>query len=203
KPGAVHILVAAYLAARWVVAFVTGLPSKDFDGTIAVLAIVCAVLLYILLLALLCCAAAFGCLLGVWASESAWLASKIPGAYLIRSWMEERLGFRFLEQEGSSRGMHLRFMAHFVAGVLVTGFVGQGLQIAMDATINDSDLVKHLAYYVDYQHADRYPGVESGQRFVLHDNNVISIARLVDGQVVIAVGVIDPAIGVTHLSPFR
>lgn len=197
------ILVAAYLTARWVAALATGLPSKDFDGTIAVLAIVCAALFYILLLAVLCCAAAFGSLLGEWASESAWLASKIPGASLIRGWMVERFGFRFLEQEASNHAMPLRFMAHFMAGVLVTGFIGQGLQVAMNATINDSQLVKHLAYYLGYQLADRYPGVGEGQKFVLHDNNVISLARLAYGHVEIAVGVIEPATGVSNLSPYR
>ncbi len=198
------VLLAAYLAARWVVAFVIGLPSKDFDGTIAVSTVVCALLLYVLLLAVVCFTIALGCLAAVWGSESAWLASRVPGAKLIRGWVEERLGFRFFDQPGSTvTNMSLRFMAHFMAGILVTGFVGQGLQIGMDATINDSQLMRHLAYYVDYQVADRYPGVEAGQRFVLHDNNVISFARLVDGQVEIAVGVIEPPSIVTHLSPYR
>jgi hypothetical protein len=198
------LLLVAYLAARWVVAYVTGLPSKDFDGTIAVSAVVCALLLYVLLLAIACFAIALGCLAAVWVSESVWLASRIPGAKLFRGWMEERLGFLFLDPPGAAvPNMSLRFMAHFVAGILVAGFVGQGLQIAMNVTINDSQLMKHLAYYVDYQVADRYPGIEGGQRFVLHDNNVISIARLVNGQVEIAVGVIDPLSGVTHLSAYR
>lgn len=99
--------------------------------------------------------------------------------------------------------MSLRFMAHFIAGVLVAVFVGQGLQIAMDVTINDSQLMKHLAYYLDYQVADRYPGIEQGQRFMLHDNNVISLAREMEGRVEIAVGIIDPLSGVSHLSEYR
>jgi hypothetical protein len=198
------VLLVAYLAARWVVAFVTGLPSKDFDGTIAVSAVVCALLLYVLLLAIACFSIALGCLVAVWVSESVWLASRIPGAKLFRGWVEERLGFLFLDPPGAPvANMSLRFMAHFVAGILVAGFVGQGLQIAMNVTINDSQLMKHLAYYVDYQVADRYPGVEDGQRFVLHDNNVISLARLVNGQVEIAVGVIEPLSGITHLSAYR
>ncbi|WP_416425069.1 hypothetical protein RAM80_04670 [Pseudomonas sp. App30] len=198
------VLLAAYVAARWVVALATGLPSKDFDGTIAVSAVVCALLLYVLLLSVVCFAIALGCVAAVSVSESAWLASRIPGAKLIRGWMEERMGVLFLGQPGSAvANMSLRFMAHFVAGILVTGFVGQGLQIAMNVTINDTQLMKHLAYYVDYQVADRYPGVEEGQRFVLHDNNVISLARLENGKVEIAVGVIEPLAGVTHLSAYR
>lgn len=198
------VLLVAYLAARWVVAHVTGLPSKDFDGTIAVSAVVCALLFYVLLLALICFAIALCCLAAVWVSESVWLASRVPGAMLFRGWMEERLGFLFFDSPRAAvANMSLRFMAHFVAGILVAGFVGQGLQIAMNVTINDSQLMKHLAYYVDYQVADRYPGVEEGQRFVLHDNNVISLARLVNGQVEIAVGVIEPLTGISHLSAYR
>lgn len=166
--------------------------------------VVCALLLYVLLLALICFAFALGCLMAVWVSESAWLASRIPGARHLRGWMEQRWGFRFLDKSGSAvANMSIRFMAHFIAGILVTGFVWEGLRVAMNVTINDSQLMKHLAYYVDYQVADRYPGVEVGQRFVLHDNNVISLARLVNGQVEIAVGVIEPLGGVTHLSAYR
>lgn len=197
------VLVGAYLAARWIVGLVIGLPSKDFDGTIAVTAVVCAVLLYILLIALACYVVAFGCLFAIWIMESAWLASTLPGAKFMAGWLADRLGVRFLEPDVKPSSMLIRFMGHFVAGLLVAGFVSQGLQLAINASINDSQLMKHIAYYLDYQPAARYPGVEMGQRFVLHDNNVISLARLVEGQVEIAVGVIQPPNAVSQLSDYR
>lgn len=197
------VLVGAFLLARWIVALAMGLPSKDFDGTIAVTGVVCAVLLYILLLALACSAVAFGCLFGVWVMESAWLGSTIPGAKFIGGWLEKRLSVSFTESSTRSSSMAIRFMGHFVTGVMVAGFVWHGLQLAINASINDSQLMKHIAYYLDYQFADRYPGVEEGQRFVLHDNNVISLARLVNGQVEIAVGTIEPPSTVNLISGYK
>ena len=189
---------------RWIVALVTGLPSKDFDGTVGVTTIVCAVLLYIALLALVCFAVAIGCLLLAPVLESAWMASNIPATNRIRVWLAGRLGTRLFEQlELESTPTSIQLTAHWVAGLMTATYVGYALQFAMDVSINDSQVIKHLAYYVDYQTADRYPGIELGQRFVLHDNNVISLARLVDGRVEIAVGVIEPSEGVRSLSDYR
>lgn len=198
------VLLGAYLCSRWCVALATGLPSKDLDGSVAVTTIVCAILLYIILAALFSLVIAICCLAVAPVLESAWLLSRMPSLTLLRDHLGKRFGMRlFDEPEPRPRPTRLDLASHLVGGVLVSYLCACAFQLALDLSINDSQLMKHLAYYADYQLADRYPGILVGERFVLHDNNVISFARLIDGRVEIGVGVIDPQKGITEISPYQ
>lgn len=198
------ILLGAYLCSRWCVALATGLPSKDLDGTVAVTTIVCAILLYIVLAALISFVIAIGSLAvgPVW--ESANFIARMPWLTPPHGDHAQRLGIRDVkEPDLEPRPTKLDIACHLIGGTFLSILCAEALQLALDMSINDLQLMKHLAYYTDYQLADRYPGIQVGDRFVLQDNNVISLARLVDGTVEIEVGVISPLTGITVISPYQ
>ena len=198
------MLLSAYLLSRWCVALNLGLPAKDFDGSVAVMTILCALLVYFAVILVGCMAVAAGCLILAPVLESAWLISTFPRGERLRQYLSDKFGIRFFKQpqsEGKRTGVNL--VAHWLGGLCVVGALANLVQPILDFSINDTQLTKRVAYYADYHDPKRYPGVTEGQRFVLHDNNVISLARDVDGKIEIAVGVIDPLKGITLLSTYQ
>lgn len=197
------MLLGAYLLSRWCVALTLGLPAKDFDGAVAIMTILCACVVYIAMILLGCMVIAVGCLILAPVLESAWLISTFPEGERLRQYLSEQFGIRFFKQPSPGpRPSGLSLLAHLSGGLCVIFALVGSIQPILDFSINNIELTRRVAFYADYHLQERYPGITPGQRFILHDNNVISIAREVDGKVEIAVGVIDPLKGITVLSPY-
>lgn len=198
------VLIAGFICSRWCVALAVGLPAKDFDASVAVITVVCAGLIYIALAGVASIVIASACSMLAPVLESAWIVSRLPWTTRLHEYLSTRLGVTIFEQpESGATSTKLNIALHFGGGFLVAYFCFCAFKIATDASINDAQLMKHLVYFADYHWGARYPGIPSGERFVLHDNNVISLARLVDGRVEIAVGIIDPQKGITAISPYE
>lgn len=198
------MLLGAYLLSRWCVALTLGLPAKDFDGAVAVMTILCACLVYLAMILLGCMAVAVGCLILAPVLESAWLISTFPKGERLRQYLSMKLGIRFFKQPSlMHKPSGLNLLAHLYGGLCVIFALVESVQPILDLSINNAQLTRRVAYYADYHFQERYPGITPGQRFILHDNNVISVAREVDSKIEIAVGVIDPLKGITSLSPYR
>lgn len=47
--------------------------------------------------------------------------------------------------------------------------------------------IKNIAFYGDYQEMRKYPTIKEGERVILHENGVISVARKINNEIVIDV----------------
>lgn len=47
--------------------------------------------------------------------------------------------------------------------------------------------IKNIAFYGDYQEMRKYPTIKEGERAILHENGVISVARKINNEIVIDV----------------
>ncbi len=198
------LLLLGYLMARWFVALGLGLPVKDFDGSVAVMTILCTILMYFAAFLASCVVVALGCLMLAPMLESAWIISTSPKRERLRLFLAKKFRIRFFNQPSNERKQTgINLFAHWIGGLCVVCGLGTAAPRLLDSSLNDPQLVKRIAYYVDYHFPARYPGVADGQHFILHDNNVISLARNVDGKIEIAVGLIDPLKGITLLSSYE
>ncbi|WP_295141008.1 hypothetical protein, partial [uncultured Campylobacter sp.] len=47
--------------------------------------------------------------------------------------------------------------------------------------------IKNIAFYGDYQEMRKYPAIKEGERVILHENGVISVASKINNEIIIEV----------------
>ncbi|MDF0732669.1 hypothetical protein P0Y43_18435 [Pseudomonas entomophila] len=188
--GLIHagIALASYLLARIVVGEILQLPAKDFEGTVALVAIYLCPCIYLLLMAIACVGTASVALvtagtLVILNSTPLRMASGLIGGRL--------LGIAFFTRDLPEQSKTVNTLLAHVLGAMATGVaIATCHDLAQAALLKNPQLVKRIAYHLDYQHARNYPGIRQGPRVVLHDNGVVSYATLSQGRVEIKVDMV-------------
>ncbi len=172
------IYLFCLIPARSLVAEALGLPTKDFDLTVNIIAIFTYPLALLVAISLIIGVASVVLLcIGL----PYWVLNQLQSS--VRDFIPERYLPTFAAFEKTTRERWTMFFGHaggllvilFIAAI-VSGFYGRKLDQAVP-------LVRDLAYCADYQNAAKYPGVKHSSRMRLHDNGVVSYASLVNGHV--------------------
>lgn len=157
--GHLLVLLLAAAIARNVVALALGLPPQDFDLTVSTLAL----LFYI----------------PVWAL----VISLLLGTIAVLLYLFAIVGALLRVDSTHS----IRYLAQAIGAFAICVYSAQIFQYSNDHQASLHPLVKWLALFADYQPAEVYPGVARGERVRLHENGVISYARVENDQVVIRI----------------
>lgn len=155
----VLVLLMATAFSRFVVASSLGLPPQDFDLTVSVISFISYIPAWSIVITIM---------LGV-----ATLALEIVG-----------FGSMFANR---SFGTSAKFFARMF-GALAICFVSSSIfDFAVKNEKSLNPLAKRVAFFCDFQPALRYPGIKEGERIRLHENGVISVAQLKDGEIQVVV----------------
>lgn len=88
----------------------------------------------------------------------------------------------------TKRGLNQLWLLSTAAGAIAFGVTAAlALQDGIDRRGVVTPLIEWTAYWGDYHRVERYPGAEGGERVRLHENGIVSVARVVDGKVLIQV----------------
>lgn len=196
RTGFVALHVAMYFIAiivsRIVIAKVIGLPPQDFDMTVGVISIFMyvAVLLAFVLVAMFLLIAVLMVveiplsMLSVVLNDALFtgLIKKIGGVKISEciSSAKVKMAGGVLKHIYGAIGVLIPIM--FLIGFAFSFFYAQ------PSKFGGASLVKLIAYVADYQYLDNYPGVDGGKKVRLHDNGVVSYAKLDDWRVIITIG---------------
>lgn len=153
------VLLLATAFARFVVASSLGLPPQDFDMTIGVISIIAYIPAWSIVISIV---------LGV-------------GAIIL-----ELVSFGAMF--GSrSLGTVATFFARMFGALAICFISSSFYDFAMKNEKSLHPLVKWVAFFCDFQPAPRYPGVAEGERIRLHENGVISVAQVQNGEIILLV----------------
>jgi hypothetical protein len=157
----IHLLVLLLSAAiaRNVVALALGLPPQDFDLTVSALAL----LFYI----------------PVWAL----VVSLAVGTAAMALYLYAILGGFFRKDKSHAP----RFLAQALGALAICIYSAQAFQYSSDHQATLYPLARWFALFADYQQMQRYPGVQPSEHVRLHENGVVSYAKVVNGEVVIGI----------------
>lgn len=196
RTGFVALHVAMYFIAiivsRIVIAKVIGLPPQDFDMTVGVISIfmyVAVLLMFVffamlLLIAVLIVVQIFLLMLSVVSNDAlvTGLIKKIGGVKISECISSARIKIAggVLKHIYGAIGVLIPIV--FLIGFAFSFFYAQ------PSKFGGASLVKLIAYVADYQYLDNYPGVDAGKKVRLHDNGVVSYAKLDDWRVIITIG---------------
>ena len=175
--------VIATAPAKHIVSGALQLPATDFTSTLAFWTLLCAPQL--------------------WLSGAAFAATGVYALLLCRIFLEGlfvhsllgapvRIGMRLFPslrswlgaKESEDVSSFLWTFLDCAAAASLALVLGSSVDIAYNA-VNRPRLVRLFAFYADYETASAYPGVEPGEAYVLHANNVVSYARRASHDVVI------------------
>lgn len=156
-----HLLVLYFAAvySRFVVGSALGLPPQDFDLTVSLVSLA----LYI----------------PAWSIFISILLGLVAIVFEI-TWFFSLLAKQSFESTVKS-------LAHMV-GALAVCYISGSVYGFVEKNVNSLlPLVKWVAYFSDYQPAPNYPGIAVGERVRLHENGVVSVATIRNGEVSILV----------------
>ena len=155
----VFVLLLATACARFVVASSLRLPPQDFDLTVGFIALVFYIPAWSIVMSVL-----LGCI-GI---------------------LFELIGLLSIFITKSSSGV-VKCFAHMAGALAICFFSTSVYQFAMDNEKSLHPMVKWVAFFVDFQSAPLYPGINEGERIRLHENGVISVADFKNGTIEIGV----------------
>ncbi|MED5617642.1 hypothetical protein [Ideonella sp. BN130291] len=155
----VFVLLLAVVFARFIVASALELPPQDFDLTVSLLSLI----LYV----------------------PAWslIVTLVLGVVAIVLELVGLLG-GFLGRPASESA---KMFVHMAGALSVCFLVGSIFDVVAKNERTLHPMVRWIAFVSDFQASPKYPGVGANERIRLHENGVISFARVQDGEVVIDV----------------
>jgi hypothetical protein len=112
------------------------------------------------------------------------IASTISGILVPMPWVQIRLNQWKSAREKIVKQVAAKSIGAFAVAIVVAYLA----TVIYEPIFRHQNLVRLIAYAVDYQYAKLYPGIEPGKKFHLHDNAVVSYAELDGWDVKIRVG---------------
>jgi len=170
------------IPARSLVGLAIGLPPQDFDLTVLMLA---AIIYPAILLMAIISVLVIGTIIS-WLGVGIVLAiaSTISGILVPMPWVQIRLNQWKSAREKIVKQVAAKSIGAFAVAIVVAYLA----TVIYEPIFRHQNLVRLIAYAVDYQYAKLYPGIEPGKKFHLHDNAVVSYAELDGWDVKIRVG---------------
>jgi hypothetical protein len=159
-------ILCLYLAtvfARGIVADAIGLPPQDFDLTVTAAMLISVPLVMIATTSIVLAALAL--------KEYLWA--------ILKAFKKSTLSESFRDSTN-----HL---ARFAGAFGLLYFFSMLGSIGSYSSPYALELLRYVAYIADYQQAPLYPTINKTERIRLHENGVISTAKIVDGRVQISV----------------
>lgn len=190
--SAIHaaIFFVALIPARSLVSKVMELPAQDFDGTVGLVGVFIypGLWLSITSLLILVCAAVM-LVAGVLCQITCMPVVDDFIKFLAEFFPEGKV--KVFAMKGR-RDFAMRMFIHWTGAAVVSLGISSAGALPGKLLEEHGQIVKWLAYTADYQTADRYPGIEAGARYRLHENGVVSYASVSGGEVNIRVQVLNP-----------
>lgn len=155
----VFVLLLAVVFARYTVASAHELPPQDFDLTVSFLSLILYVPAWSIVVTLV-----------------------LGGVAIILELIGLLCGFL-----GRPTIESAKMFAHMVGAFAVCFFVSNVFDFVAKNQRTLHPLIKWIAFVSDFQASPKYPGVGMNDRIRLHENGVISFARIQDGRIVIGV----------------
>lgn len=180
-----HLIVVfiAAIPARNAVAQAIGLPPQDFDLSVTLLVGILYIPTWFAVVGIGLLAVAIGqffyggALVGV-----DWLITPKPCLPGFTPRPNDQLSRLISCAASGKRHVELAFGTLLIA-LFFVGLFGTLTQLI----VNQTTLVRWVAYKADYQSIPKYPGISADQRVRIHENGVVSIARPVGWDVEIEV----------------
>jgi hypothetical protein len=97
------------------------------------------------------------------------------------------IGWFFSLLARQSFGSTIKFFTHMIGALSICYFSASGFGFVEKNVSSLFPLVKWVAYVSDYQPASNYPGIAVGERVRLHENGVVSVAVVRNGEINILV----------------
>jgi len=171
------VAVFAHGCAGMVVSETFGLPSKDFTTTVGVLSIWFSPFVWIAMASMvsLVLLVLFGVLL-LLLSITTMFGVNHALVFIARPFSSRSRFWHFVEHGRNRASFNLS--GHFVGVCALSLMLAQVWDSNFKFCVEHPWITKLLAYKFDYQDLYRYPGVEHGQKVMLHDNNIISYAHI-------------------------
>ncbi|MGT2476623.1 hypothetical protein [Paraburkholderia terrae] len=183
--GAIATVVAT-VPAKHIIADAMGLPAIDFASTLALWTLLCAPELWLFGAALIPLAAYAGLLCSV-AIETVVLTTAVGAPIRALMRLHPRVRIWLADRQERRLPLTLQTMADSAAAAALAIVLGASVNIAYNV-VNQPTLVRLFAFFADYGSARDYPGVEAGEPFLLHANDVVSYVERRGYEVKIRVG---------------
>lgn len=181
------VLIMSLASAKRVVSEALGLPAQDFESTVSLLA------LEFYVLALLVAFAIILMIFSIIAALASWILM-ISQAPFINDFLlifsnvfPSNSTIRNFIQVGRGE-LAFALICHCLGSMIVAAVMVETWDRNIKMFTDNPAIIKVLAYSLDYRNLTQYPGIEHNDMAVLHENGVVSYARLNGWDVNITTG---------------